>query len=113
MSKNLNRELRKKRVRSKISGTAETPRLAVAVSLSHVRVQLIDDNKGITICAADDFKIKDKKTKTEKAVMVGELIAKAAKEKNIKRVVFDRSFKLYHGRVKALADAARKAGLEF
>jgi large subunit ribosomal protein L18 len=113
MNKNKNRELRRKRVRSKIFGTAETPRLSVAVSLSHVRVQLIDDNKGATICAADDFKIKDKKTKTEKAVLVGEAIAKAAKEKNIKRVVFDRSFKLYHGRVKALADAARKAGLEF
>lgn len=113
MTKRLNRELRKKRVRSKIIGSAEVPRLAVAMSLSHVRVQLIDDAKGVTLCAADDFGIKDKKTKTEKAAMVGEIIAKAAKEKNIKRVVFDRSFKLYHGRVKTLADAARKAGLEF
>jgi large subunit ribosomal protein L18 len=113
MNKNLNRELRRKRVRSKIIGSAETPRLSVSVSLSHVRVQLIDDNKGVTLCAADDFKIKEKKTKTEKAAMVGELIAKAAKEKNIKKVVFDRSFKLYHGRVRALAEAARKAGLEF
>lgn len=113
MSKNVNRELRKKRVRAKISGTAEVPRMSVATSLSHIRVQLIDDTKGVTLCAADDLSIKDKKTKTEKAMAVGDSIAKLAKDKKIKKVVFDRSFKLYHGRVKALAEAARKAGLEF
>lgn len=113
MTKNLNRELRRKRVRSKIFGTSETPRLAVSVSLSHVRAQLIDDNKGVTLCSADDFKIKDKKTKTEKAGIVGQEIAKIALDKGIKKIVFDRGYKLYHGRVKALAEAARKAGLEF
>jgi large subunit ribosomal protein L18 len=113
MKKNLNRELRKKRVRAKISGTAEVPRMSVATSLSHIRVQIIDDTKGLTLCSADDLKIKDKKTKTEKAAMVGETITKLAKEKKINKIVFDRSFKLYHGRVKALAEAARKAGLEF
>jgi large subunit ribosomal protein L18 len=113
MKKITNRELRKKRVRAKIFGTAEVPRLAVSVSLSHVRVQLIDDNKGITLAAADDFKIKEKKTKTEIAGLVGKEIAKIAKEKKIIKVVFDRSAKLYHGRVKTLAEAAREAGLKF
>lgn len=113
MNKNLNRTIRKNRVRAKVSGTPEVPRLAVSTSLSHIRVQIIDDTKGVTLCAADDFKIKDKKTKTEKAMMTGEAIAKIAAEKKIKKVVFDRSHRLYHGRVKALAEAARKAGLDF
>lgn len=108
-----NRELRKRRVRSKISGTAQKPRLSVSISLSHVRAQLIDDQKGVTICYADDLKIKDKKTKTERAKLVGEEIAKKAKEKKISEVVFDRGHNLYHGRVKALAEAARKSGLRF
>lgn len=94
-------------------GTEKAPRLTVATSLSHVRAQIIDDSKGVTLVYADDFKIKEKKTKTEKAKMVGEEIARKAKEKKITQVVFDRNHRLYHGRVKELAEAARKAGLKF
>lgn len=113
MEKKKNRQLRKKRVRSKISGTGKVPRLSVSTSLNHIRVQVIDDQKGVTICSADDLKIKNKSTKTEKAKIVGAEIAKKAKEKNIERVVFDRGHRLYHGRVMALAEAAREAGLKF
>jgi large subunit ribosomal protein L18 len=104
---------RKRRVRSKIFGTAERPRLSVSASLAHVRVQLIDDEAGKTLAYASDEKIKEKKTKTEKAVKVGEEIAEKAAKAGIKKVVFDRGAKLYHGRVKALAEAARAKGLEF
>lgn len=113
MKKNQNRKIRKIRVRSKISGNEKIPRLSVFVSLSHIRAQIIDDTKGVTICSADDFSIKDKKTKTEKAKITGAEIAKKAKEAKIDQVVFDRGYKLYHGRIKALADAARDAGLKF
>lgn len=113
MTKQKNQKLRKQRVRAKVSGTGKVPRLSVSASLSHVRAQIIDDIQGVTICSADDFKIKDKKTKTEKAKMVGEEIAKKAKEKKVTTVVFDRGHKLYHGRVKALAESARKSGLKF
>jgi large subunit ribosomal protein L18 len=113
MKKNQNRKIRKNRVRAKISGSAKNPRLSVSTSLSHIRAQIIDDERGITLCSADDFNIKEKKTKTEKAKMTGTEIAKKAKEAKIGQVVFDRGYKLYHGRVKALADAAREAGLKF
>jgi large subunit ribosomal protein L18 len=113
MIKDNNRELRRKRVRAKVIGDEKTPRLTVATSLSHVRAQIIDDTKGTTLVYADDFSIKEKKTKTEKAKMVGEAIASKAKEKKITTVVFDRNRRLYHGRVKELAEAARKAGLKF
>lgn len=113
MKKQLNRKIRKNRIRAKVKGTNSMPRMSVSSSLSHVRVQIIDDTKGVTLCAADDLGIKDKKTKTEKAIMVGEMIAEKAQKAGIKAVVFDRGYKLYHGRVKALADAARKKGLKF
>lgn len=110
---NANKDLRKKRVRAKISGTTEVPRLSVSVSLSHIQVQLIDDLAGKTIAAASDLKLAEKMTKTEKATKVGAEIAEAAKKAGVKKIVFDRGSKIYHGRVKALAEAARKAGLEF
>lgn len=113
MNKKINQKLRKKRVRAKIAGTAEIPRLSVSSSLLHIRAQIIDDEKGITLCFADDLNIKEKLTKTEKAQIVGEEIAKKTKEKKIDRVVFDRGYRIYHGRVRTLAEAARKAGLKF
>lgn len=105
--------IRKRRVRAKIFGTTEVPRLAVAVSLSHIQAQIIDDVNGKTLCASSDLIIKEKKTKTEKAILVGADIAEKAKALKIKKVVFDRGSKIYHGRIKALADSARKKGLEF
>ena len=99
------------RVRSKVSGTAEFPRLSVYRSLSHIYAQLIDDATGATIVSCDDTKVKAGKTKTEKAYEVGKEIAKLAAEKKITKAVFDRGASKYHGRVKALADGAREAGL--
>jgi large subunit ribosomal protein L18 len=105
---------RKNRVRSKISGTAAKPRLSVCASNKHIIAQIIDDGKGVTIAYATDTVLKDAKgTKTEKAILVGKEIAAKAKAKKVGEVVFDRGGKLYHGRVKALADAAREAGLKF
>lgn len=108
---NANKISRKRRVRAKISGTTEIPRLSVSASLAHIQAQIIDDSKSITLCAANDSK--EKGTKTEKAAKVGAEIAGKAKELKIKKVVFDRGSRIYHGRVKALAEAARKAGLDF
>jgi large subunit ribosomal protein L18 len=105
---------RQKRVRAKITGTPKRPRLSVFKSLKYIKVQLIDDIKGETLLSASDSEIKDKKlTKTEKAKELGKLIAKKALDKNIKSVVFDRAGYKYHGRVKAVAEGARAAGLEF
>lgn len=109
-----NRVLRKNRIRASISGTAERPRLSVHVSNRHVSAQLIDDEAGKTLAYVTTVGKKDAKgTMVERADWVGGEIAKKAKTIKVKRVVFDRSGKLYHGRVKALADAARNAGLEF
>jgi large subunit ribosomal protein L18 len=108
---NTNKISQKRRIRAKISGTAEIPRLSVSTSLMHIQAQIIDDSKGVTLCAATD--IKEKGTKTEKAERVGTAVAEKAKGLKIKKVVFDRGTRIYHGRVKALAEAARKAGLEF
>jgi large subunit ribosomal protein L18 len=105
--------LRKRRVRAKISGTAEVPRLAVRASVSHIEAQVIDDTRGVTIVAASDLKIKEKMTKMQKAEKVGAEVAELAKKAGIKKIVFDRGAKLYHGRVKALAESARKGGLDF
>lgn len=113
MEKNLARKKRKLKVRAKIYGTKEIPRLSVSASLSHIRAQIINDEEGKTLCQSSDLSIKDKATKTEKAKKVGEDLAEKAGKLNVKKVVFDRGSKLYHGRVKALADAARKKGLEF
>jgi large subunit ribosomal protein L18 len=108
------KERRKVRIRAKVFGTPGAPRLAVNASNLHVTAQIIDDEKGKTLAYATDVNKKlAGKTKTEKAFQVGEMIGEAAKKKNIKKVVFDRGGKLYHGRVKAVAEGARKAGLEF
>lgn len=109
---NLNQ--RKGRIRSVISGTTVRPRLNVTISNLHISAQLIDDTKHQTLAYATTIGKKDVKgNMTEKAAWVGTEIATMAKTKKIKNVVFDRGGKLYHGRVAALADAARKAGLEF
>jgi len=105
------------RIREKLSGTTERPRLNVYRSLDHIYTQLIDDSKGETIASASTVTKKGESKKgggnIEAAKEVGKLIAERAKEKGVKRVVFDRGGYLYHGRIKALADAAREAGLEF
>ena len=104
---------RKHRIRATVSGTTERPRLSVFVSNQHVSAQIIDDTKHATLAAASTVGQKATGTMTEKAAWVGEEIAKKAKAAKVKQVVFDRGGKLYHGRVATLADAARKAGLEF
>lgn len=103
------------RVRRKISGTAECPRLSVFRSNSNLYVQVIDDTKGITLVQAStlDKEVKTKHSNKKAAKEVGTLIAKRAIEKNIKTVVFDRGGYIYHGVVKELADAAREGGLNF
>lgn len=112
--KQTKRARRHNRVRSKVQGTAKVPRLCVFRSAKHIYAQLIDDEKHKTILQAKDFEIKAKvKGKVELAKEVGKLIAVKAKEKKITRVKFDRGGYKYHGRVKALADAAREAGLTF
>jgi large subunit ribosomal protein L18 len=106
----------KYRIRKRVAGTAERPRLVVFRSLNNLYAHLIDDVKGETICSVSTLskEVKDEKTaKSAKSKIVGKLIAQKASEKNIKKVVFDRNGYLYHGRVKAVADAAREAGLEF
>ena len=114
----IGRERRKLRIRSKISGTGERPRLSVFRSGRHVYAQVVDDSGGGTIAAASTLS-RDLKTtlsednKTDAAKKVGALIAKICLEKKIEKVVFDRNGYLYHGRVKALAEAAREAGLKF
>lgn len=106
---------RHKRVRRKISGTAECPRLCVFRSNSNLYVQIIDDVKGVTLAQAStlDKEVKTKRSNKEAAKEVGTLIAKRAIEKKIKTVVFDRGGYIYHGVVKELAEAAREGGLEF
>jgi large subunit ribosomal protein L18 len=105
------------RIREKMSGTAERPRLNVYRSLDHIYTQLIDDASGATLASASTLSKKGEEKKTggniAAAVEVGKLIAERAQQKGIKKVVFDRGGYLYHGRIKALADAAREAGLEF
>ncbi len=119
MIKKLNRkEVRskvQKRVRAKVKGTEARPRLCVYRSLKNISAQLIDDDKQVTIVSAStlDKDITTKASNIKAATEVGTLIAKRAMEKNIKTVVFDRNGYVYHGKVKALADAAREAGLEF
>ncbi|MFC3040907.1 50S ribosomal protein L18 [Virgibacillus xinjiangensis] len=114
--KNITRKRRHQRVRKSLFGTAERPRLNVYRSNKHIYAQLIDDNNGVTVASAstNDNELNVEATgNVEAAVQVGELIAKRAQDKGYKSVVFDRGGYLYHGRVKALADAAREAGLEF
>ena len=117
-SKLTGRERRKLRIRSKISGRAERPRLSVFRSGRHLYVQVVNDADGKTLAAASTLS-RDLKTslgednKTDAAKKVGALIAKICLERKIEKVVFDRNGYLYHGRVKALAEAAREAGLQF
>jgi large subunit ribosomal protein L18 len=108
---------RKARIRKKITGTSDQPRMSVFRSARHVYAQIIDDTTGVTLATASSvekgFKEQDKfENKKAAATYVGKLIAERALEKGIKKVVFDRNGFLYHGRVKALSDGARKAGLK-
>ena len=118
--KSIARLRRHRKIRSQIHGTAKCPRLSVFRGLEHIYAQLIDDEKGMTIVSASDMKMKEGiskdnnlKGKSAKAYMIGIELAKKAKEKGITRIVFDRGGFQYHGRVSALADGARKGGLEF
>jgi len=101
-------------VRARVSGSAERPRLSVFISNQHITAQLIDDDAQKTIAAISTVGAKAAKgSMMERAAWVGEEIAKKAKAKKVKAIVFDRGSRIYHGRIKALADAARNAGLEF
>lgn len=116
--KNQERIVRHKRVRRKVVGTSERPRLAVFRSLSHIYAQIIDDAQGLTLASASTLDEEVKaliagKSKSEQAKIVGETVAKRAIDKNINEVVFDRGGYIYIGRVQALADGAREAGLKF
>ena len=116
--KNQLRQRRHARVRKNVSGTAEAPRLNVYRSLNHIYVQIIDDVKGVTLASASTMEkgVREQvagKTKTEAAKLVGVKAGERAKEKGIETVVFDRGGYLYTGRVKAVADGAREAGLKF
>lgn len=118
VDREINRQKKHSRIRARITGTPERPRLSVFRSLENISVQVIDDVNGVTLVSASTI---DKEIKplvknggnTEAAVTVGKKLAERALAKNIKNVVFDRSGYIYTGRVKALADAAREAGLEF
>ena len=102
------------RIRAKMSGTAERPRLNVYRSLNHIYAQVIDDSQGVTLASASSLALKLKTGgNVATAKEVGKAIADQAVSKGVKKVVFDRGGFLYHGRIKALADAAREAGLEF
>lgn len=113
------REKKHIRVRKKVSGTPERPRLCVYRSLSHIYAQVIDDTKGVTLVEASTLSkeisddVKNLKGKVSKSALVGKLVAKRALEKGITQIVFDRGGLKYHGRIKALAEAAREGGLKF
>lgn len=111
--KKLNQIRRAHRVRTTAIGTSERPRLSVHVSNMHVTAQIIDDSKRITLAYVTTVGQKSEGTMSEKAAAVGKEIAQKAQKAKIKSVIFDRGSRLYHGRVKALAEAARKEGLEF
>jgi len=113
MTKLLNQQLRKNRVRATVSGTAERPRLSVFISNTHISAQIINDETGKTLAAATTVGKKLTGTMTEKAAAVGQEIGKKAKKAKISKVVFDRNGRAYAGRLAALADAARKEGMEF
>ena len=114
-NRKLERERRHKRVRTKISGTSECPRLAVFRSNTNLYAQIIDDTKGVTLVQAStlDKEVKTKHSNKAAAKEVGTLIAKRALEKKIENVVYDRGGYVYHGVVKELAESAREAGLKF
>jgi len=110
--KDLRKIKRQKRIRSRVVGTESKPRLRVHRTNKYIYAQLVDDNKAVSIVGVSDLKL-GKGNKTDRAKLVGKEIAKKAIAKNIKTVVFDRAGYKYHGRVKALADGAREAGLIF
>ncbi len=111
--KNLKREIRQKRVRSRVSGVNTRPRLAVFKANKHIYAQLIDDELGKTLASASSMELKAKAKKLDVAKEVGKLLASKALLKNMKAVKFDRGGFAYHGRIKALAEGAREGGLEF
>lgn len=100
-------------IRNKIKGTSARPRLSVFRSDKQIYAQVIDDIAGKTLASASSLKLTEKVAKKEQAIKVGEMVAAAAKEAGVEAVVFDRNGYLYHGRIKELADAARKGGLKF
>ena len=112
---NVQRKKRHKRVRGKVSGTPERPRLNVFRSEKHIYAQVIDDTKGVTLCSASSVEkaFEGSGSNKEGARKVGKVVAERAKSKGIESVVFDRGGYIYHGRVKELADAAREGGLNF
>ncbi|MFA6024161.1 MAG: 50S ribosomal protein L18 [Candidatus Gracilibacteria bacterium] len=112
-TKSEHRTRRHIRIRSRVSGVAEKPRLIVFRSLKYTYAQLIDDKTGKTLAAAHDMAAKSKKTKLERAAEVGKELAEKAEKAGIKTCVFDRNGYKYHGRVKAVADGAREGGLNF
>ncbi|MEG0072988.1 MAG: 50S ribosomal protein L18 [Clostridia bacterium] len=115
ISKNEGRISRQYRVRNRVKGTSARPRLSVFRSLNNIYAQIINDETGVTLCSASTLnkEVKVKASNIEAATEVGTLIAKKALELKLTKVVFDRNGYLYHGKVKALAEAAREAGLEF
>lgn len=115
VSRNAERKIRHARVRKTVKGTAERPRLCVYKSLNNIYADIIDDQKNATLVSVSTLSkdIKAKGSNVDAAKEVGTAIAKAALDKKIKKVVFDRNGYIYHGKVEALADAARQAGLEF
>lgn len=113
-SKIIRAEKRQERIRAKISGTAQAPRLSVHRTNAHIYAQLIDDVKAVTLVGVSEKELgKALGTKTEKAKALGMLLAKKAGEKKIKKVIFDKGAFRYHGRVKAVAEGAREGGLQF
>jgi large subunit ribosomal protein L18 len=118
LSRNSIRLKKQRRIRNKITGTPERPRLCVFKSAVHINAQIIDDSKGQTLVAASTYEKKVKEqpkfeSKVAAAEFIGKLVAERALDKGIKAIVFDRNGFLYHGRIKAVSDGARKAGLEF
>ncbi len=113
LSKKEKRIKRHIKIRKRISGTSEAPRLFVFRSLNHIYAQLINDDNGLVVESVSDKDVKAKVNKTQKSLEVGKLIAKKAIDKKIEKVVFDRGGLTFHGRVKAVADGAREGGLKF
>ena len=111
LEKRMHREKRRKRVRRKVAGTATRPRLSVYRSNVHIYAQLIDDDAGKTLAAADSREVGEAETRKDSARKVGDLIAKEASQAGIEAVVFDRGGNKYHGRIAALAEGAREGGL--
>ena len=112
LEKRMHREKRRKRVRRKVAGTASRPRLSVYRSNVHIYAQLIDDDAGETLAAADSRQVGESENRKDAARKVGALIANRASEAGVRAVVFDRGPNKYHGRIAALADGARKGGLK-